>query len=86
MHRQEELEALLHKESLDKQQTIPKIIIEIQKNFDKLCLNLSRADGTMSFKELQQLNVYEFNLVRQNVMENHRRKKSSGQQPGEANE
>lgn len=78
MSKQFELEELLLKQHEERSDFIVKTIINIQKDFDKLCLNLARADGTMSFKELQALNIYEFYLVKQNVMDNVGRSKPKG--------
>lgn len=77
MIRQRELEAELDKLVDESHKPLVKLLIDMQMNFDKLCLNLSKADGTMSFRELKRLSVYEFHLVKQNVMDNNKRQKGS---------
>lgn len=53
--------------------------LAIWKNFNELCLSLSRLDGKMSFKEVQKLSVYDIYTLKIYLIKvNTKRKETDG--------
>lgn len=71
------LDAQLYERLKSMQKVKQKHTIEMWTNFNKLCLNLSKADGTMNFKEIHALNAYDFYLLKQTVQERNKPKGSA---------
>jgi len=74
INEKEELENLLSEEHRKTHKRLIDSIIDIWKNFDELCLSLSRLDGKMSFREIASLNVYEFYNLKRYLEKIHRPK------------
>jgi len=76
MEKQDEYETELHKVLNDEAKPIRKILLDIHMDFDKLCLNLASAEGNgnLSFKEIKTLSVYEFFMMKENVIDSHKRR------------
>ena len=51
-------------------------IVDLWRNFHKLCMSLARLDGKMNFKEIQNLNIYDFYNLKTWLFELHKPKSS----------
>lgn len=67
MHDRFDLECELRKLNKENNKRTTDLQLSIYTNFEKLCINLARADGNISYLDIKKLSWQEFYFLKQNV-------------------